>query len=62
MLAKVTLKGIETGPAYNSSTEKEVLEIAGTAFPNKVPKFKRQLDEVNKNKKEKVVNKNLKIN
>lgn len=62
MLAKVTLKGIEAGSAYNSSSKKEVLEIAGTAFPNKVPKFKRQLDEVNKNKKEKVVNKNLKIN
>jgi len=62
MLAKVTLKGIEVGSAYNSSSKKEVLEIAGTAFPNKVPKFKRQLDEVNKNKKEKVVNKNLKIN
>ena len=38
------------------------LEIAGTAFPNKAPKFKRQLDEINKNKKEKVVNKNLKRN
>ena len=62
MLAKVTLKGIETGPAYSSSSEKEVLEIAGTAFPNKVPKFKRQLDDVNKNKKEKAVNKNLKRN
>lgn len=62
MLAKVTLKGIEAGSAYNSSSKKEVLEIAGTAFPNKVPKFKRQLDEINKNKKEKVVNKNLKIN
>lgn len=60
--AKVTLKGIETGPAYNSSNEKEVLEIAGTAFPNKMPKFKRQLDEINKNKKEKVANKNLKRN
>ena len=60
LLAKVTLKGIETGPAYNSSTEKEVLEIAGTAFPNKAPKFKRQLDEVNKNRKEKVANKNFK--
>ena len=62
LLAKVTLKGIETGPAYSSSSEKEVLEIAGTAFPNKVPKFKRQLDDVNKNKKEKAVNKNLKRN
>ena len=62
LLAKVTTKGIEAGSAYNSSSKKEVLEIAGTAFPNKVPKFKRQLDEVNKNKKEKVVNKNLKIN
>lgn len=62
MLAKVTLKGIETGPAYSSSSEKEVLEIAGTAFPNKVPKFKRQLDDINKNKKEKVANKNLKRN
>ena len=62
LLAKVTLKGIEAGPAYNSSSEKEILEIAGTAFPNKVPKFKRQLDEINKNKKEKVANKNLKRN
>jgi hypothetical protein len=62
MLAKVTLKGIKTGPAYNSSNEKEVLKIAGTAFPNKVPKFKRQLDDINKNKKEKVANKNLKRN
>lgn len=53
MLAKVTSKGIETGPAYSSSSEKEVLEIAGTAFPNKVPKFKRQLDNVNKNNKNK---------
>ena len=62
ILAKVTLKGIETGPAYNSSNEKEVLEIAGTAFPNKMPKFKRQLDDVNKNKKEKVETGNLKRN
>ena len=60
LLAKVTLKGIETGPAYSSSSEKEVIEIAGTAFPNKVPKFKRQLDEINKNKKEKVATGNLK--
>ena len=62
LLAKITTKGIETGPAYNSLSEKEVLEIAGTAFPNKIPKFKRQLDEINKNKKEKVANKNLKRN
>ena len=62
LLAKITTKGIETGPAYNSLSEKEVLEIAGTAFPNKMPKFKRQLDEINKNKKEKVANKNLKRN
>lgn len=54
ILAKVTLKGIETGLAYSSVSEKEVLEIAGMAFPNKVPKFKRQLDDVDKNKKEKV--------
>ena len=62
MLAKVTLKGIEKGPAYSSASEKKVLEIAGMAFPNKVPKFKRQFDEINKNKKEKVVDKNLKRN
>ena len=53
MLAKVTLKGIEAGSAYNSSSEKEVLEIAGMAFPNKMPKFKRQLDDINKNNKNK---------
>lgn len=62
LLAKITTKGIETGPAYNSSNEKEVLEIAGMTFPNKVPKFKRQFDKINQNKKEKVVNKNLKRN
>ena len=62
MLAKVTLKGIETGPAYNSSNEKEILEIAKTAFPNKIPKFKRQLNEANKIKKEKVVSSALKKN
>ena len=62
LLAEVTLKGIKTGPAYNSSTEKEILEIAKMAFPNKVPKFKRQLNEANKIKKEKAANYDMKKN
>lgn len=62
LLAEVTLKGIKTGPAYNSSTEKEILEIAKMAFPNKVPKFKRQLNEANKIKKEKAANYGMKKN
>lgn len=31
-------------------------------FPNKAPKFKRRLDEVNKNKKEKAATGNFKRN
>lgn len=60
MLAKVTLKGIEVGSVYNSSNEKEILEIAKMAFPNKFPKFKRQFNEANKSKKEKVASGGLK--
>lgn len=62
LLAEVTLKGIQTGPAYNSSNEKEILEIAKMAFPNKIPKFKRQLNEANKIKKEKVTSDGMKKN
>lgn len=62
LLAEITLKGIQTGPAYNSSNEKEILEIAKMAFPNKIPKFKRQLNEANKFKKEKVTSDGMKKN
>lgn len=62
LLAEITLKGIQTGPAYNSSNEKEILEIAKMAFPNKIPKFKRQLNETSKIKKEKVTSDGMKKN